>query len=245
MRSMTKSAVWTAMVLAVSVVTAQATLVVQWTFGQDENLDYAGGTAGTDATLYGNATLNTGPTGLGGTWAQALKNGYYVGDNPDGTGLRPNDGYHAFYGSTTLTAGSFRMVVRSHFDGNPREGGDYREADALFTLGNTYSGGQNVLLYADGFGISLTAASANGTSSAASLNMPGGAGWDSSQWYYMAGSWAPGQPTLFYLREIDVNGPAGSPAAQEATSAALLALDPADSISNLVTLGARFNNSTM
>ena len=102
---------------------AHAALVAEWQFTANEDLDY-GGTGGTDATLYGNASVNTDSTGLGGSWGSEVRSGYYVGDNTTGKGgdsathVRSVGTYSSYFGFSDLTAGSSRMVVRSHFDGS-------------------------------------------------------------------------------------------------------------------------------
>ena len=181
----------------------RADIAAEWTFEVDEDLTVAPAGVTKGCSVLGTTTIDTGPTGIGTKWATFLQNGSMTANPGNNQGVTPiatatalfqhNDVEGTFYGvmspNEDLTTFIFGVF------GISSEGTDPGYVSSKISYGSWHS----------------WAGRAPGPSNRANTavySVP----WDTEEWYFLALSWAPGQDSVMYVREMAAGGPEVSPA---------------------------------
>ena len=178
---------------------AWAAVAAEWTFEVDESFTTDSG-ASTSATLLGTSTITTGPTGISTNWASFLQNGFMTANPGNNQGVEADASAPDLF-EHSVVEGSFCGVMSPNQDmttfifgvfGISGEGTDPGYVSSKISYGAWHS----------------WAGHAPDRANTAVYNTP----WDTEKWYFLALSWAPGENSVMYLREMDPGGPAASPA---------------------------------
>ena len=179
-----------------------AAIAAEWTFEVDESF-ITDSAASTSATLLGTSTVNTGATGISTNWASFLQNGSMSANAGNNEGVTPDASATDLFQHNDVE-GSFCGVMQPHQDlttfifgvfGISTEGTDPGYVSSKISYGPWHS----------------WAGRAPGPANRANTAVYN-VTWDVEKWYFMAASWAPGEDSVMYLREMAAGGPAASPA---------------------------------